>query len=132
VFAGIGFWTTICAGTRYAWVKPIEDKTAARKLAALKDMAFPLNSPKTLLSDNGTEFKNKKMAEYCAANRITQHFTRPYRPQSDGVVERFNRTILTLLRAYVDETGTTCVKISDSDDIITLYCGSNTNTIQVQ
>ena len=91
--------------TRYAWVKPVKNKTADAILSAFKDMAFPADRPSILLTDNGTEFKNKAMADYCRANRIEQHFVIPYHPQSDGLVERFNRTLLTMMRAYVDEAG---------------------------
>ncbi len=35
---------------------------------------------------------------------IKTTFTTPYHPESDGVVERFNRTLLRLLMVYVSET----------------------------
>jgi transposase InsO family protein len=51
-----------------------------------------------LLSDNGTEFKNELLTEgLCKLLGIRKHFITPLHPQSDGTVERFMRTIKSLL-----------------------------------
>ena len=51
-----------------------------------------------LLCDNGKEFKNKKFIKYCKINNITLLHGRPLHPQTQGVVERYNRTIKELLK----------------------------------
>jgi len=48
-----------------------------------------------ILSDNGTCFKGR-WAEGCARLGIGVRKTRPYRPQTNGKVERFIRTLLEL------------------------------------
>ena len=53
--------------------------------------------PTFLHSDQGPEFQAELMKEVCKLLDITQTKTTPYHPQSDGQVERFNRTLLNLL-----------------------------------
>jgi transposase InsO family protein len=48
-----------------------------------------------VLTDNGTCFK-RRWAEACEARAISVRKTRPYRPQTNGKVERFIRTLLEL------------------------------------
>jgi transposase InsO family protein len=91
--------------TRYAWVVPVKSKSAHATLEAFLTLDMPVNKPRVLLSDNGTEFCNEIFDQYCKTFGITQHFTVPYHPQSNGVVERFNRTLISMLRAYADESG---------------------------
>lgn len=49
-----------------------------------------------IYSDNGKEFK-KAFRELCVSKGITQKFTRPYRPQTNGKAERVIKTIKTEL-----------------------------------
>jgi hypothetical protein len=58
-----------------------------------------LNSfiPKELHSDNGSEFRNNKISSLCIKFKIRQIFGRPYHPESQGMVERFNFTIKRML-----------------------------------
>ncbi|GJS94425.1 retrovirus-related pol polyprotein from transposon TNT 1-94 [Tanacetum coccineum] len=51
-------------------------------------------SVKKLRSDNGTEFKNHKMEEFCDEKGISQNFSSPYTPEQNGVAERRNRTLI--------------------------------------
>ena len=43
-------------------------------------------------SDQGREFENKIMQELCIICGSHKTKTTPYHPESDGMVERFNRT----------------------------------------
>jgi transposase InsO family protein len=53
-----------------------------------------------VLTDNGTCFK-RRWAEACARHGVSVRKTRPYRPQTNGKVERFIRTLLeTWAHAY--------------------------------
>ena len=49
---------------------------------------------KGVLTDNGSCYRSKLWAKTLTAARITHKRTRPYRPQTNGKVERFNRTLL--------------------------------------
>ena len=46
-----------------------------------------------VLTDNGPNFVSDAFAEVLAERRIVHRRTRPYRPQTNGKAERFNRTL---------------------------------------
>ena len=58
---------------------------------------------KILRSDNGTEFKNSKMEEFCKYKGIQQQFSASGTPQQNGVVERKNRTLIEAGRTLLEE-----------------------------
>ena len=62
---------------------------------------------KRVLTDNGSCYRSKLWAKTLASARIKHKRTRPYRPQTNGKVERFNRTLLeewAYAREYRSET----------------------------
>ena len=59
--------------------------------------------PKTLLSDNGKQFASRFFLSVCQLLGVMNAFTSAYHPQANGQVERYNRTILSMLRCYVEE-----------------------------
>jgi transposase InsO family protein len=46
-----------------------------------------------VLSDNGAAYRSYAWRDACAELRITPKRTRPYRPQTNGKIERFHRTL---------------------------------------
>ena len=46
-----------------------------------------------VLSDNGSAYRSRAWREACAELGITHKRTRPYRPQANGKIERFHRTL---------------------------------------
>ena len=70
--------------------------------ALMERMILIHGPPKKLLSDNGTEFKNGLTDRIYQLMGIKRKLTTPYHPQSDGMVERFNRTLLRMLTNYVE------------------------------
>ena len=59
--------------------------------------------PSIIHSDQGRQFESQIFSEMCAVLQIHKTRTTPYHPQSDGMVERFNKTLATMLSAYVNE-----------------------------
>ncbi|MGI4673391.1 hypothetical protein ACR2XN_28405 [Klebsiella pneumoniae] len=55
-------------------------------------------------SDNGTEFKNSVMREFCEEKGIMHEFSAPRTPQQNGVVERKNRTLFEAARTLLGES----------------------------
>jgi transposase InsO family protein len=47
-----------------------------------------------VLTDNGSCYRSHQWRQACQQLGITAKRTRPYRPQTNGKVERFNRTLL--------------------------------------
>ena len=63
---------------------------------------FSYGPPRYLLTDNGTQFNAKFFLAVCRELGIAKIFTTAYHPQTNGQVERFNRTIINSLRGYVE------------------------------
>lgn len=49
---------------------------------------------RAVLTDNGACYRSRMFRRHLAALGIKHRFTRPYRPQTNGKVERFNRTLV--------------------------------------
>jgi transposase InsO family protein len=49
---------------------------------------------RVLRTDNNSEFTAAEFASYCAVEAVQRHYSTPYSPQQNGVVERRNQTIV--------------------------------------
>ena len=59
--------------------------------------------PLVIHSDQGCEFENGLMKSLCTLLGCAKTRTAPYHPESDGMVERFNRTCLMMLSMFVND-----------------------------
>nr|VZI09174.1 unnamed protein product [Spirometra erinaceieuropaei] len=59
-------------------------------------------APDQLHSDRGSSFESSVVHELCRALKIKKTSTTAYHPQGNGQVERTNRTLINLLRAFFD------------------------------
>jgi transposase InsO family protein len=57
-------------------------------------------------SDNGSEFKNMNIGDWCDKEGAKHEFSAAYTPQQNGVVKRKNKTLITLTRAMLDDYDT--------------------------
>ena len=64
---------------------------AAVEAAGIKRL--PNHERPTLLSDNGSGFISDELAKYLGVHGIRHIFGKPYHPQTQGKIERFNRRI---------------------------------------
>ena len=88
--------------TKWADATPLPDQTAARILAELVKLFSVFGHPDILHSDQGRNFESAILTQTLEAFGVTKSRTTAYHPQGDGIVECFNRSLLQLLRAYVD------------------------------
>jgi transposase InsO family protein len=58
---------------------------------------------KKIRSDNGSEFKNSKIEDYCDEKGIKHEFSSKYTPEQNGFVERKNRTLIDIARLMLSE-----------------------------
>lgn len=90
--------TAIDDRTRLAYSEILDDEqgqTAARFLTrAVSWFAAHTITVERVLTDNGACYRSRAWASVCAANAIAHKRTRPYRPQTNGKVERFHRILL--------------------------------------
>ena len=82
-------------------IKDMEAATVARYL--VNEVICRLGVPDTIHTDQGKNFDSKLIKEVCQLLGVTKTRTTPYHPQSDGLVERFNRTLLNMLSIAVEE-----------------------------
>ena len=88
--------------TKWADATPLPDQTAARISAELVKLFSVFGQPEILHSDQGRNFESAILTQTLQVFGVTKSRTTAYHPQGDGLVERFNRSLLQLLRAYVD------------------------------
>ena len=60
--------------------------------------------PMFIHSDRGTQFQSDLFQQLCPCLGFTETKTTVYRPQSDGMIERINRTTEEMLSTYVAES----------------------------
>ena len=89
--------------TKWADAIPLPDQTAARITGELIKVFSRHGPPKILHSDQGRNFESSILTQTLEAFGIHKSRTTAYHPQGDGMVERFNRSLLQLLRTYVDK-----------------------------
>ena len=89
--------------TKYPYAVPIKSKTAeeiAEKLLVYISLFGP---PKTILSDQGTEFNNAVVDRLIKATGVEKRITSAYHPRTNGLTERFNYTFVEALRKFTSE-----------------------------
>ena len=72
-----------------------KDKAADTILNKVKECFSRNGFPQEFGTDNGTEFKNKKMINYLKSKNIKFIHGKAYNPRSQGCVERLHRTLKT-------------------------------------
>lgn len=90
--------------TKLVRAVPMKKTTAfdvAQAFAA--NWVFVYGPPSSVLMDNAGNFRAKFMLEVHRRLGITSKATTTYHPQTNGQVERHNRTILAALRKYVGD-----------------------------
>ncbi|GJS73388.1 putative ribonuclease H-like domain-containing protein [Tanacetum coccineum] len=80
--------------TRFSWVFFLasKDETSGILQNFIRQIENQLSHRvKIIRSDNGTEFKNRDMLEFCGNKGIKQEYSNARTPQHNGVAERMNR-----------------------------------------
>ena len=85
--------------SRWAEAYSLPDAEAATCISALYTNFFSrFGLPRQLHSDQGKNFESKLFEEMCRLTGVNKTRTTPFHPRGDGQVERFNRTLLQMLR----------------------------------
>ena len=88
--------------TKYPYVKPIKSKTAKEIAENLLEYISIFGAPKTILSDQGTEFNNKIVDTLINGLGVEHKVTSAYNPRTNGMTERFNQTFVESLRKFTE------------------------------
>ena len=110
-------FTVICMFTGYTICIPIPNKKAETVLKAYMDHVYcKYGGSYKILSDNGTEFKNKLMEEVSKELGVEYKvYSPPYRPQSNGRIESFHYFLKACIAKHINPQ-------LEWDDILALAC----------
>ncbi|GJR76745.1 putative ribonuclease H-like domain-containing protein [Tanacetum coccineum] len=93
--------------TRFSWVFFLasKDETSGILQTFIRQIENQLSHRvKIIRSDNGTEFKNRDMLEFCGNKGIKQEYSNARTPQQNGVAERMNRTLIEAARTMLADS----------------------------
>lgn len=89
--------------SKFTLLFPLRQATAPSIVKILEDhVILVFGSPKTIIADNGVQFRSKLFTELANTYSIKVAFTAKYHPQANPV-ERINRVIKTMLSAYTTD-----------------------------
>ena len=90
--------------TKWLECHAIPDQTAEVVTdVLLKQVIVRFGIPRTIHSDQGRNFESHIFQSVCRALEIAKTRTTPYRPCSNAQAERYNRTVLQMIRSYTGE-----------------------------
>ena len=81
---------------------PLRDQTAASISKVVIKNCCSFGIPDILHSDQGRNFESHLFHQVLSAFGIQKSYTTAYHPQGDGMVKRFNRSLLQLLHCYTE------------------------------
>ncbi|GJT85399.1 putative ribonuclease H-like domain-containing protein [Tanacetum coccineum] len=93
--------------SRFSWVffLATKDETSGILKAFITGIENQINHKvKIIRCDNGTEFKNKEMNQFCEMKGIKREFSVARTPQQNGVAERKNRTLIEAARTMLADS----------------------------
>ena len=91
--------------TRYPEAFPLKSIKARQVANCLLQLFSRVGIPKEVLTDCGTNFLSKLLRQVYQVLGVKGIKTTPYHPQTDGLVERYNQTLKSMLRKFVSHTG---------------------------
>ena len=88
--------------TKWATAIALPDQTAVRITRELVKLFSEFGVPSIVHSDQGRNCESTVLRQTLDAFGVSKSHTTAYHPQGDGMVERMNRSLLQLLRSYVE------------------------------
>ncbi|GJT23989.1 putative ribonuclease H-like domain-containing protein [Tanacetum coccineum] len=95
------------AFSRFSWVFFLakKDETVGILKEFIKLVENQLNKKvEVIRCDNGTEFKNRDLIEFCGSKGIKRDYSNARTPQQNGVAERKNRTLIEAARTMLADS----------------------------
>ncbi|GJY36760.1 putative ribonuclease H-like domain-containing protein [Tanacetum coccineum] len=93
--------------SRFSWTFFLrtKDETSAILKDFIRQIENQLNQKvKTIRCDNGTEFKNRDVIEFCGLKGIKREYSNARTPQQNGVAERKNMTLIEAARTMLADS----------------------------
>ena len=88
----------------YCFEIPLPEQTAERvSYELVHTIILQYGRPQNLLSDQGTHFLSNVIQETCRLMKIKKLQTTAIHPQSNGICERFHRTLINMMLYFVSK-----------------------------
>ncbi|GFV44383.1 retrovirus-related Pol polyprotein from transposon 412 [Trichonephila clavipes] len=98
-------WIIVCTdySTRYAITKALPTaKVDEIAKFLLEEIVLRHGAPRVIITDRGAVFRSRLVSSLVDLCNIDHRFTTAYHPQTNGLTERFNKTLADMLSMYVD------------------------------
>ncbi|UYV69327.1 K02A2.6-like, partial [Cordylochernes scorpioides] len=89
--------------TRFVWAFPTVTNTSQAVIQCLDKINKTVPQIKCILTENGKNFTSKEFNKFLNEHQVQHTYSTPYHPQSNGLCEKMNDTILTKLRTNLQE-----------------------------
>ncbi|XP_042143933.1 uncharacterized protein LOC121834249 [Ixodes scapularis] len=102
--AGSMILVVVDAATKWIEAVPMRQASTSSTIASLRSIFARFGVPRTIVTDNGTQFTSEEFAIFAKNNNIAHLRTAVYHPQSNGLAERAVRTIKEALKKMSEGT----------------------------
>lgn len=115
--------TVVDIFSKYSFCEILKNKTAKSVAYSMQQIILRFGSPQIISCDNGSEFISSEFNELCERFNIKLQHSLPYKPTSQGAVEKFNQTLKNYMFRYMTEH-----KSKRYVDNLQLFCYSYNTT----
>ena len=98
-------WILTCLDQATKWPEaiPLKSITARSIAREMLNLFARTGIPREILTDQGTQFVGSLVTKLCKELGVDQIHTTPYRPESNGLIERMHKTLGSVLRKCASE-----------------------------
>ena len=86
--------------SKWLFSYPLKEKTGKEVLLNLRKYLISFGICKKLQTDNGLEFKNVLINNFCIDNQIERIFSPPYTPEANGCIESAHKIVQKFVNSY--------------------------------
>lgn len=97
--------TVMCVATQFPEAVPLHKITSQTVARALDKFFTIFGLPKSLQSDQGSNFTHKFFSQVMQSLGIQHEKSSPYQPERQGALERFHQTLKSMLKKYCSDSG---------------------------
>ena len=90
-------FTVVDACTRWCWCYPLRTVTSQVVCDCFVELFQNTGIFKVIIMDNGSNFCSRLTTEFLKRVGVSPRFVAPYHAEANGLVERFNSSLKTLL-----------------------------------
>lgn len=92
--------------TKYGWIRATKTQEANHLAQILVNIQTEFGFLEMLHSDQGRNFESNLIAEMCELTDVNKLRTTSYHPESDGLSEKFNQTLIKMIKTNINSDHT--------------------------